>query len=438
MINLIKNEFIKIFSKKSIYIFLGIMLLFVILTNCIYKYSLDETGNIKENNIEKTINTTIEELNKTNVNSKEYIDLKTKLDINELIKKYGIDSWQAYIINNYMYELIYESNIENNIVNNEYKKIIIRFNNNDWKSFVKEELNNTKNNIDKEILNYRLKNNISYENNYLNRALIKYRESLYYLSNNTLKDYNYYLNKSNSEINKYILDNKININKINDTRGILLNLFNEYEIILIAIIVMISGIIISEEFNKGTIKKLLIKPFNRREILLSKYITSILIIIFTILILIIMQLIVGGIFFGYESLSIKEVIYNFNINKIETYNVFIYLLIITLNKLPMLIILTTFTFLIGVLFTNSALAISLGLILYMISNVINNIAIYLNILILKFFITPNWDLSIYLFGMLPENKNININYSILICVIYIIIMLFTSFIVFNRKNIKNV
>lgn len=38
MNNLIKNELIKIFKKKSIYITLFVILGFIILTNCIYKY----------------------------------------------------------------------------------------------------------------------------------------------------------------------------------------------------------------------------------------------------------------------------------------------------------------------------------------------------------------------------------------------------------------
>ena len=38
MIKLIKNELIKIFKKKSIYITLLVILAFVVLTNCIYKF----------------------------------------------------------------------------------------------------------------------------------------------------------------------------------------------------------------------------------------------------------------------------------------------------------------------------------------------------------------------------------------------------------------
>ena len=38
MSNLIKNELTKIFKKKGIYITLLVVLAFIILTNCIYKY----------------------------------------------------------------------------------------------------------------------------------------------------------------------------------------------------------------------------------------------------------------------------------------------------------------------------------------------------------------------------------------------------------------
>ena len=44
MSSLIKNELTKIFKKKSIYITLFVVLAFVILTNCIYKFFFT-TGN---------------------------------------------------------------------------------------------------------------------------------------------------------------------------------------------------------------------------------------------------------------------------------------------------------------------------------------------------------------------------------------------------------
>jgi len=41
LINLIKNEFIKIFNKKSTYIMFAFIFIFVVITNIIYKKELD-------------------------------------------------------------------------------------------------------------------------------------------------------------------------------------------------------------------------------------------------------------------------------------------------------------------------------------------------------------------------------------------------------------
>ena len=80
----------------------------------------------------------------------------------------------------------------------------------------------------------------------------------------------------NKEISRYIIENNIDLYKT-DTKGMLENFFNEYGIFIIVVIVMIAGTIVSEEFNKGTIKLLLVKPYSRLKILLSKYITTLII-----------------------------------------------------------------------------------------------------------------------------------------------------------------
>ena len=83
---------------------------------------------------------------------------------------------------------------------------------------------------------------------------------------------------------------------------ILLTLF------IIITIVLIAGAIVSDEFNKGTIKLLLVRPFNRAKILLAKFITVLITVLFVMILTVILQFIVGGIFFGFESLSIPAVV----------------------------------------------------------------------------------------------------------------------------------
>jgi ABC-2 type transport system permease protein len=442
---------------------------------------------LKDQNYPKqTLKYLKEELSTLNYKNKEdvssYISTKTDIEINELLLKYGVNSWQSYIITNNLYDLITQINqskygdntyIDLDTLEKEYNSIIEKFDNDNWKYFVNEELKNT--NLDiklledtkkdttdklelsnlnksietlkvtKETLEYRLSNNVSYERGYLDDTLNQYKmNGSSYInsdinSNSTHEEkYRYNEYKKQFEINKYIFENQVNANKQNDTRGILINSLNDLEIFIIVLIAVVAGLSVAEEFSKGTIKQLLIKPYTRFQVLTAKYISSLTMILVGFISLILMELLVGGILFGFNTLSVPVVIYNFNESMIQTFNVFAYLAIIFINKLPMFILMTTLIFLLSVSTINSAISVSIGIVGYTISTVINNLASYYNVVILKFFPTLNWDLTIYLFGNIPFNKNLNYNLSIWINIIYFIIMLIPIYIIFIKKNIKNV
>ena len=73
MINLIKNEFIKVFRKKSIYICAIILVLFVILTNILYTM-MDKLIGGDFNFDESYIDSAREEIKTLNVNQdKEFL-----------------------------------------------------------------------------------------------------------------------------------------------------------------------------------------------------------------------------------------------------------------------------------------------------------------------------------------------------------------------------
>lgn len=85
-----------------------------------------------------------------------------------------------------------------------------------------------------------------------------------------------------------------------------MNFFQEYMFMIIVFGVMIAGAIVSDEYNKGTIKSLLITPYKRSTILLSKFITSILLTIIFIVFAYLMQIVIGGLFLGFDSLKIMS------------------------------------------------------------------------------------------------------------------------------------
>ena len=485
MSSLIKNELTKIFKKKSIYITLFVVLAFVILTNCIYKFFFT-TGN-SYGYSESYISYIKEDLARLDPSKPSdttmYIELKSQLETYELMQKYDEDAWQRQIIasqvagdinekNTYLYSSEKDEakaqEIENNI-----NEILQKLDSDDWKYFANLELEqadaklkeleeqkaNTQDKqlleelevsienakINKEVAEYRINQDIKYGTDYLNEALTSYQSyslNLIQMGNVDNLEYEDKLQYNESleqkEVSKYIIENKQDINKRNDTRGILKNFFSEYGLFIIVIIVMIAGTIVSEEFNKGTVKLLLIKPYSRAKILLSKYITILIMTVFAIVIILLMELIVGGIVFGFDSLSVPVLEYNFNTSQLEIINIFTYVGIEILTQLPMIILLATLAFALSTIFTNRALAITISLLGFMSPSIINALVIQYKVGFMKYFVTMNWDLSGYLFGSLPSMEGMTMGFSIVMCLIYLFVMLIPTFIIFKKKNIKNI
>ena len=164
MNKLIKNELIKIFHKKGIYVTLLIMFAFVVLINFIYKNSYDKDGYLKgrDYTVEELADykTQLKAMDSSNEEQAyEYISIKTYIDIDELKIKYGVSSWQSYVLDNYLYDVVYKIN-QNEILNNvdayeiayansSYNTAISNFEKDNWRYFVEDELENTNSQIQK-------------------------------------------------------------------------------------------------------------------------------------------------------------------------------------------------------------------------------------------------------------------------------------------------
>lgn len=282
------------------------------------------------------------------------------------------------------------------------------------------------------------------KNNYLNEAKYQYQKNLELKENYKDKklSYNeklkYQTILENIELNKYIIDNNKNINDYKTLNYQLKTTLEDYEIFIIIIILITSSTIISNELKEGTIKLLLIKPYTRNQILLSKYLSIIIVMVLSIIYLYLTQLLIGGFYLGFSSLQEKVVIYNFQLSTIMCYNIFGYTFLRILLKLPMLILLSTLSFLISIITSNNILSLTISLIVYIFSASIKSLAINYNLKIMKYLLTMNWNINEYLFGKLSEYKYLNLTTSIIICIIYYIFLLVLSFIIFNKKDIKNI
>ena len=491
MTNLIKNELYKVFKRKSIYILLAIMLCIITLNTFLTKkYSIeDPVSTLTDQKYElQELKRIIDSYDKNSPGEKEeYYNALSNIELYELTDKYK-EPWKKILIRENLRDIIHSMNnakyIEKDIeAYNEYKKEYDKFlkelDSNSWKYFVNKEIKTTTDEIvslekerekakNKELYNSRIKEeknkleklklrlekDIPYDNNYLNTALEDYKQAP-----QTYKEFKESIIKNTSEFNikeeyqikrqyieymknnannKYIIDNKVDINSPKSTRYLLINTLSDNFLFIMIIVAAGAGSIVSTEFDKGTIKLLLIRPYSRNKILLSKYIVSVFMIIFAILSAFIMQLIIGGIFFGFSSLNIPVIIYNFVQNKVMHINLFKYIFDNVLAVLPEFILLATLAFAISTITNVSTLGVALPIVGVGAADIINLIAINRNIIPLKYFVTLNWNFTNYLYGGVNSFPTLSIPFSILICAIYFLIMIITAFIVFNKRNIKNI
>ena len=481
MINLIKNEFIKLRKRKNFRILLLILTGVILLNTVIYKYAYNDNDihssyyyYYDENYIESELSSLKKENEQTRTY---YLSLKTEQKLLEISNRYNSNSWQFELIHSYYY--IFENYVEavefsgNKEAITAYNEMIAKFDADDWKYFVnkdKEKIESEleeiilslSNTIDKkeiaayesqkanlllarEIANLRLDKNISFENNYLNRALINYENARIQLlslenTDEMTREQEQTIQNLEEEmtINKYIVENGIDHFKEDNLRGMLSSCMSSNLFIILVILVVAGSTIISDEMQKGTIKLLLIKPHTRNKILASKFLVLMLLIPTLIIFTFVVQFIIGAIFFGVSSIGDPILIYHFANEAVFTLNIVAKYLLDFVLVLPQIILLATLAFALGTIFTTNILGITVPLLGLFGYELINLVATTFNVHILKYFVTMNWDLSLFTFGKLAPMTGMNLILAIILCFIYLIIMLVVSFVVFKKRNIKNV
>lgn len=483
MSKLIKNELIKIFSKKSMIVIGVIILVIIIGFNVLNKVSQNMSNSYSAYS-EGYIQYLDEELANLDPNKpsdiNKYVETKSQKDLATLAKDYKETSWQAEVIGTVISPIIEEmNNYEYIDKNNEalttskaqYDEMLTALKNNDWKYFANKELDSLNTQIEelnaliaqdsenddlktqlkslelqKEVVNLRLDKNINYgSDNYKSIAVQNYRMYMgnyiqssqgKNLTDEEKSEINGYLEKAN--LYKYDLYNDTEYQNTATANYTFQNSIDTYIAIIVMVVVIVAGVSISEEFNKGTVKLLLVRPYSRTKILISKLIAVFITMLITTATILLLQFIIGGIVYGFGTYMMNVVQFDFTTNSIVTLNIFAYLGLIFICKLPIFILIGTLAFALSTLFLNSPLAVALPILGYMGSDVINMIAISYKWDWVKYFVTPNWDLSQYLFGGTPMFSGISIEFSITICAIYFVIMLVASIVSFKKRNIKNV
>ena len=255
-----------------------------------------------------------------------------------------------------------------------------------------------------------------------------YNADKYYLESNnqTIKkdDYEKVIERINLE--KYAIDNNIKYNILlnsqnknaiipQDARILLMKVFDNFEILIIFLIIYLSCTTISE------------KQYTRINILFSKILINFTIIAIEVCILVLFQYLIGGILFGFESYSLEAIRYNSFSQNIETINLDQYIYVIILTKILMYVIFSSFSLLFGIITNNMALNVLISLGIYFLSafrNFTNDIS--------KYIFIYNWDISKYLFG-----SRLLLNKAIIISSMSLLIIIFMVTIIFKNKDVKN-
>ena len=472
---LIKNELYKILHKRSTKVFLIIALIFVILTNLIYRFSdnLVSFSTTYYEDYDVALNY-VNDYENSGIGDKElYNYYKSFIETYDLASNYDSNSWQYQKYMEDYWSLLQEyyryldEELGASLISNELEETKNNIENNNWQYFVNndtnninESINNIKNtlnnsslsnnekiNYEKELFileeqlklnEYRIENDVAFGNDYLNDAINAINNSLYSMAEYQYSnDVDYQDSVKSYYENWYILDNKVDTNNNQTLRSVFVNFFNEYSFLILVFGIMIAGGIVSDEFNKGTIKSLLIIPHKRSKILLAKYISVLIMLLFIIGIFIVSELLIGGILMGFGSLSIPVVVYNITDSCLEVLNIFGYLILQILANLPQIILLVTLAFACSVIVNSTAFSIVIPFCGIIASELINGFALVYDIKILNYFVTTNWDFTVYLFGGTSIYGN-SLIHAIIVCLVYLLIMLVVTFIVFKKKDIKNI
>lgn len=471
MIKLIKNELFKIFHKKGIYIVFGVSIVVTGLLTWLNNMDLRIMSyNMNVENYESMI----KEYETENIEIDEhYVDSKAWLESLKIIEKK--DKNMTYYSPEYHFILnqiqpLYVSYFSNIYLYNEpetaellKQKIdqkVLDLNNFDWKKQINEELEEAKHNecdndetckkVTNEqiyLLNYRLENNIPYtfkdSSKFIDDYLTKYTSYLTLEKDESkIKTRNELLQKREIEnsvqTSKYKLDNKLiqDDYKNSDAQIEFIDSISTVSIFVVVCIVLVSSSVIADEFNKGTIKQLLVKPFTRSKIVVSKIIAILLTIMLFVLLVSIGQSIVLGILNGtLKTIFDPVVMYSYNSHSVISTNTLFAGLLKFACILPEIIILVLITVLISVLFTNNGVSTALGIVTYAAAGILG---MYVDAKpVISYLPFVNWDLNVYLFGGIPDSKYLVLSKAIYICVSTTILLLIGILLFFKHKDIKN-
>ncbi len=199
-------------------------------------------------------------------------------------------------------------------------------------------------------------------------------------------------------------------------------------------VLIIAAGIVANEFSRGTIKVLLVKPYKRWKILLSKYIAVNIFLLFLLIILFVFSALAGVVLFGTGEAA-QNVHLAYVNGQVEEQSLFLYLIKSYIFNALSIFLLAAMAFMISAVFRNSALAIGLSVFLLFTGETITNL-LAAKFEWAKYSLFANTNLMQYVDGM-PLVESMTMKFSIIILFIYFFIFHVLAFLFFTKRDIAS-
>jgi ABC-2 type transport system permease protein len=204
---------------------------------------------------------------------------------------------------------------------------------------------------------------------------------------------------------------------------------------LIVVVTVLTVVIASDsvagEFTAGTIKLLLIRPWSRSKILLSKYITTIVFSVLLFLVLFVTAFLASGLLHGFSGVNTPYV-YASGDGVVHESSIVQHAISTYLYQCVQLLMIVTMAFMISTVFQNSSIAIALSVgIMFAGTSIVGFLSQFSWS---KYYLFENTDLTQYLNGT-PNVPGTSLSFSVMVIALYYIVFIALSWSVFNKRDV---
>jgi ABC-2 type transport system permease protein len=210
-----------------------------------------------------------------------------------------------------------------------------------------------------------------------------------------------------------------------------MNNIESFSYLLITIFtVVVSAESVAGEFSSGTIKLLLIRPWSRSKILLSKYVALLIFALLMSVVMLLSSFVLNMILFGYgDAQTAKEAL-----GVLNSSGPFSYMLQVYCLDYIGLIMIVTLSFMLSTLFRSGGLAIGLSMFIYFFGLIASGLLAMLDYKWVEYLLFLHLNLKEYL-SSTEIAHNMTMGFSLGVLAVYYIVFMAITWYVFNKRDV---